>query len=246
MITGIGSGEQKHLELLLNEYCNEMNISHPLNSNMIEIDWKLIESVEIIIIGVSSFITFPFYRFPQEETNTPHFIFFANTKDFAVKFFQDFGLDYLQKPLNGSDLKRAIDNALCQLELRRESQKLQNKYRNALQSFWNKFQTDQELNKQIEIPVQFGLKLIHLSEVTYIHADGDYTVFHFADQSTIVSNLHLHDFEMDLQFPSFRRVNNAAIINLDCLESVTGNMVILKCKTRLTLSRKNMNDFRSL
>lgn len=245
LIIGSDLKEQKHLELLLNKYCPEMNISGSFDASKETIYKNERESTSLLFLEISSFAASSFNTFSQEGKNSPHLIFLVNTNDFTVNILQDFGLDYLQKPTIWSDLRKAIDSAVYQLELRRDNQELQDKYSNALKSFWNHIHTGQKLTTQIEIPVQFGSKLINLAEVTYIHADGDYAVFHFADQSMIVGNLSLDDFEKRLSNPLFHRINNATIINLDYLESVTGNTVILKCKTRLTLSRKKMSDFRS-
>jgi two-component system, LytTR family, response regulator len=245
LITVCDPKEQKHLEMLLNKYCPEMNISGSFDPSKETIYKNERESTSLLLLEVSSFAASHFNTFSQEEKNNHLLIFLVNTNDFTINILQRFGLDYLQTPTIGSDLRKTIDNAIDHLELRRDNQELQDKYYNALQSFWNHIHTGQKLTTHIEIPHQFGSKLINLTEVTYIQADGDYAVLHFADRSIIVGNLTLDDFEQRLQTRSFCRINNATIINLDYLESVSGNMVILKCKTRLTLSRKKMNDFRS-
>ncbi len=99
--------------------------------------------------------------------------------------------------------------------------------------------------RKITVPVQFGFKLINPAELTYLQADGNYTILHMADQSIIVANLSFEEFEKTLAYPEFYRINTSTIINMIYLKSFTNDTVMLTCNTQLTLSRKKISDFRN-
>jgi len=114
-----------------------------------------------------------------------------------------------------------------------------------MESSHHKGSSDGKRIKKITVPVQFGFKLVNPAELTYLQADGNYTILHIADQSIIVANLSFKEFGKILAYPEFYRINSSTIINMNYLKSFTNDTVVLACKAQLTLSRKKISDFRN-
>jgi two-component system LytT family response regulator len=81
----------------------------------------------------------------------------------------------------------------------------------------------------------------------YLEADSNYTILHLSGLDKIVATRSLGEFEELLKGPVFYRIHKSTIINLNYLKaysSYEGNFAELTDGTRLSISRRKVNEFR--
>jgi len=81
----------------------------------------------------------------------------------------------------------------------------------------------------------------------YLQADSNYTILHISGLDKIVATRALGEFEHMLDHPMFFRIHKSTIINLNFLKaysSYQGNFAELTDGTRLSISRRKVNEFR--
>jgi two-component system LytT family response regulator len=102
---------------------------------------------------------------------------------------------------------------------------------------------------RITVTEQFGFRMVNVADLMYLQADSNYTILHLSGLDKIVSTRSLGEFEKILDRPDFFRIHKSTIINLNYLiaySSYEGNFAELVDGTRLSISRRKLNDFREV
>ena len=89
--------------------------------------------------------------------------------------------------------------------------------------------------------------MLNVSDIMYLQADSNYTIIHLSGLNKIVATRSLGDFEKILNDPAFFRIHKSTIINMNFLQaysSYEGNFAELNDGTRLSISRRKLNEFR--
>lgn len=134
----------------------------------------------------------------------PYIVFTTAFNEYAVKAFEYAAFDYLLKPV---DPKRLADTILRCIDSMNSGQKQQ---------------TDLLLNsyKKLIFRNTSGVVFIEPSEIVYIEAAGNYSVFHLSNSKTETVTLLLGRVEEQLTSEAFFRIGRSIIINLDYLKKV--------------------------
>lgn len=60
----------------------------------------------------------------------------------------------------------------------------------------------------------------HETEISYLQADVNYTIFHLSDGKKIVSSFTLKKYENDSRLSGFLRVSKSYLVNPDFIENI--------------------------
>ncbi len=158
-------------------------------------------------------------------------VFVTAYDQFAVKAFRFSALDYLLKPIDGKDLKAAVEKAekrswpqTQQLSLLK--QQLQN--------------GDKVLPDKIALPYQNGVTFAEIKNVVYCESDNNYTRIHTVDGSKYMVAKTLGDIQEVLEERNFLRVHRQYLINLNHIKKYVrggGNYVILSNNQSIPVAR---------
>lgn len=163
-------------------------------------------------------------------------IFVTAYDKYAIKAFELSAVDYLIKPINRSRLSEAVNKLRVKLT---EKHKLAN-YTVLLESI------QQEEFKQIVIPELGNRRIIDLSNIVAIEADGAYSKVHLVDSSVITVSKTLKYFESVLPQESiFFRSHRAWIVNTSHLKEFnkTTNAIYLNHNITAKISRNKLIEF---
>jgi len=153
--------------------------------------------------------------------NLPFIVFITAYDEYAIRAFEYAAFDYLLKPVEPGRLFETVLRCRNR-DIQREKQK------SILLA---------ESHKKLLFRNVSGFVIIDPSEIVYIEADGNYSVFHLdADKTETVTSL-LHKIEIQLPGIKFFRTSRSAIINTTYLKKI--NTRQLQC-----LLVKNQNEFR--
>jgi two-component system, LytTR family, response regulator len=147
-------------------------------------------------------------------------------KDYAIEALRNGASDYLLKPVNVGDLKKAIERII-------ESKKqASNK---------NQESPAPETGKLL-LPCPKGFLVMNQEEILAIHAEGNQSVVYKTNGETILINKGLGSFEECLPAGRFFRTHRSAIVNTQFVTEINKDKctVMVNHKVRLPLSVGNI------
>jgi two-component system, LytTR family, response regulator len=158
-------------------------------------------------------------------------VFVTAYDKFAVKAFRFSALDYLLKPIDGKDLKAAVEKAA--------------------QRHWPQTQQVSLLKEQlhggaktlpdkIALPYQNGVTFAEIKQVIYCESENNYTRIHTADGNQYMVAKTLGDIQEVLEERNFLRIHRQYLINLNHIKKYVrgeGNYVIMSNNQSIPVAR---------
>lgn len=160
-------------------------------------------------------------------------VIFATAYDeFAVQAFKTSAIDYLLKPIDKTDLLKAIDKVR-----KRQRNQLLPEQMEMLMAAMNRRATPHE---RIALPTQTGLQFINVEDIIYCISDSNYTFVHLADGSNVLVSRTLKDIEGLLPGHQFLRIHHSHLINTGKISQYMrgdGGYVVMDDGKNLNVSR---------
>ena len=157
-------------------------------------------------------------------------VFVTAYDQFAVKAFRFNAMDYLLKPIDGKDLKVAVEKALQQKPFPQQLQLLKQQLHGG-----EKYHPD-----KIALPYQNGVTFTEVKNILYCEAENNYTRFFVAGGQKCVVSKTLGDIQEVLEERNFLRVHRQYLINLDHIKKYVrgeGNYLIMSNDENIPVAR---------
>lgn len=235
------------LVLMLASHCPEIHICGTAASASLGRELLEREEIDFIFLDISmpkedgfAFL----HSIPKENYGI---IFVTAYEEYALRALKASAIDYLLKPVNPLELREAVSKAIQYLELRKAKANIRSIYQESLDNLHDQIQSENKTTEKITIAEQLGFRMVKVSEIMYLQADSNYTIIHLSGLDKIVATRSLGEFEKMLENPIFFRIHKSTIINMEYLKaysSYQGNFVELTDGTKLSISRRKLNDFR--
>ena len=168
--------------------------------------------LDIEMPGVDGFAVLK--ALPQDIA--PAIIFVTAFQDHAVKAFELRASDFVVKPVSGSRLASALDQARSDLDARRAGERLA-----FLQTRLAELESRALAASDPGLWVQIGSekRRLTLKDISWLEAERDYVRVHMKDHSHLV-NSTLGEMESALEEHAFIRVHRSAIVRKDKVRGV--------------------------
>lgn len=175
----------------------------------------------------------------------PHLpvVFTTAYDEFALRAFKENALDYLEKPIDPAELRRAVGKLVHALgdpgEMRARNDNLRTVMADPVSP----------LSNRVAVPSRDGLVLLRHEDILYLEASDSYTVVHARDGRRTISSKHIRVFENNLDPRKFFRVHKSYIINLEHLASFSrseGNMAVLDNGALVPVSRRKLPELMAM
>lgn len=156
-------------------------------------------------------------------------IFITAHEEFAIKAIKFSALDYILKPVDAEELKRAVEKALESMDTRKEDTQF-----DALQ---NNIQPQQK--RRLVLKTQESVHVVDLDQIIRCEADRNYTSFFLTENRKILVSKTLKEYETLLSGYNFLRVQQSHLINLDYVDRYdkgNGGSVVMKDGSEVPLS----------
>lgn len=147
-----------------------------------------------------------FEIFNQIEKSKAKLIFITGHEKYAINAIKHHAIDYILKPINISEFKNSVENALNLI------------HREPKIGSVNQFSIKQK--NSFMLKALESIKMVKLNEVVYLKASGPYTEVYLTNSDKITVTKHLKDFENKLENTGFFRVHNSFIINTLKMRSI--------------------------
>jgi len=150
--------------------------------------------------------------------------------NYAIKAFKENAIDYLLKPIDSDDLKRAVSKILSQ----KEKQGLGFELDKVIDSL------RPPNNKKISIPLSGRTLFVDNEEVIYCKSDGNYTEIYLTEGKCEVITKNLKDVDRELLNEAFYRVHNSFVVNTYHIKEyirADGHYLIMSNNQKIPISR---------
>ncbi|WP_118976269.1 LytR/AlgR family response regulator transcription factor [Taibaiella koreensis] len=163
-------------------------------------------------------------------------IFTTAYNQYAIEAFQENVLDYLLKPINISNLQRAVAKVEKQVALKKSNEEVA-KHLRSLQKL---------APGKISLPTIDGYLFIAPQEIIRCEASGSYSNFYMSSGKKIVVSMLLKKCEDLLPSALFLRIHNSHIINLQFVQQYIrgrGGYIVMQDGSRVDVAASRKQDF---
>ena len=159
-------------------------------------------------------------------------IIFTTAYDkFAAKAFRISAVDYLLKPIDGNELKIAVNKAEEKILASKGGVNIANLLHNI------KHPVQQQ---KIAFPKREGYEFIAAENIQYCHAEGAYTNIYLAGGKKFLVSKTLGDIEEMLPSEIFIRIHHSTIVNINAVThyiKTDGGYVVMNTNEKLMVSK---------
>src|SRR5258708_3502194 len=168
----------------------------------------------------------------------PQVIFVTAFDSHALRAFQYSAVDYLLKPLNGSDLRRAVDKVVQKFRTPEAGDHL-----DVLMANIKALQASEQ---RMAIPTTNGLSFVFLRDILRFEANGAYTKVIMTDGRSELTSRSIREYEVLLPEGVFIRVHHSHIVNVNKIEKYLkerGGHFIIQITTTIEVAIRRREDF---
>lgn len=138
-------------------------------------------------------------------------IFITAFNEYAIKAFKFAAIDYLMKPINPGEFKKAIDQVLLSHDKK--------DFEDKLQAYLSHIKESLVEHKKIILKTAESIHLIKVHDIIRCEADKGYTEFFLRSGKKILVSKGLKDYDELLSDFGFIRTHQSHLINLDYIAS---------------------------
>jgi two-component system LytT family response regulator len=194
------------LAAMLETECPQVNVVSACNNAETAIAAIEKHSPEIVFLDVEMPRMNGFEMLEKLPSINFHIIFTTSYDQYALKAIRFSALDYLLKPVDREELKRAVQKAgdRVQVPIPQQLQLLLEKIK----------QPSQSINK-IALPTIEGLQMIAIDSIIYCESDDNYTRIYLKNKKKLLVTRSLKELEEMLESYSFLRIHRSYLANLN-------------------------------
>lgn len=225
------------LEWQLKQYCPQVQIASLCHSADEGIEAIKKHSPDLVFLdiempGKNGFEVIRHFPDPSFDI-----IFATAYNQFALQAFKAAALDYLLKPVDAEDLKKAID--------RFEKKQLHKNLRSQLEQLLKEYKPAKAPVNKIALPTSDGIVFADPAEITRAEASSNYAIIHFTNKTKLVMAKTLKEVEELLHQHHFIRIHQSHLVNIEQIARYTkadGGMIYMKDDTCLPVSRQRKDE----
>jgi two-component system, LytTR family, response regulator len=168
-------------------------------------------------------------------------IFTTAFNQYAINAIRFSALDYLVKPVDVTELVQSVSKVS-----EKPANTINKQQLDILQQFFN---NQKSVPDRIAVAVTSGLEIIHLNNILYLEAEGNYTNIHLENSRPLLSSKTLKEFEDILPATQFCRIHNASLINIQFIKKYNkgeGGQVVLSNGAVLDVARRRKEELLQL
>ena len=158
-------------------------------------------------------------------------IFTTSYDQYAIKAIRFSALDYLLKPIDHEELKKAVQKSINGMKTPLPQQ---------IEILLQKLHHPTIAVNKIAIPTMEGLQMVLVENIINCESDRNYTVLFLKNKQKIIASRSLKEIEEMLQDYSFARVHHSHLVNLNEVEKYIkgeGGHLLMSDGTTVDVSR---------
>lgn len=163
-------------------------------------------------------------------------IFTTAYSEYAIKAFKFSAIDYLLKPIDIEELKKAVSKV---------EKRVSNNMTSRLAQLVQNLKQGSAENYKIALPTLEGLVFVNIKDILYCEASSNYTQIFTTEEKYLVSKT-LKEYDELLSDHNFFRIHNSYLININSIKKYVkgeGGYVVLNNNTALDVSKRKKEAF---
>ena len=165
-------------------------------------------------------------------------VFTTAHSEFAIKAFKFSAIDYLLKPVDIEELKKALEKV---------EKKINGSISDRLEQLIQNLRPAGNVqNFKLALPTSDGLVFVKVDDILYCEASSNYTNIYTSDGKKHVISRTLKEYEDLLADHNFFRIHNSHLINLGSIKKYVrgeGGYVIMNNDVTLDVSKRKKEAF---
>jgi two-component system LytT family response regulator len=235
MIKAILVDDEKHcretLSIQLEKYCSEVQLLAQCSSAVQGLEAIAQYQPDVVFLDVEM-PKMNGFEMLQQFSHIPFDVIFTTGYDaYAIKAIRFSAIDYLLKPINKDELKKAVGKV---------SQKTGHNLNQQLDILLEKLGTKQVSLQKIALPTLDGFELVSLDNILHCEADSNYTHVVMKHAKKVLVSRTLKEIEELLEGHAFLRIHHSYLVNLNEIVRYVrgeGGYVIMSDNTSIAVSR---------
>ncbi len=194
---------------MLGQYCENIEVCGSANNVRSAVELINTEEPDVVFLDIEMSDGSGFDVLEKTIYNDFAVIFVTGYDQYAIRAIKCAAMDYLLKPIDLEELKKAAQSAFT---LRNNWEDDQLKETQAA--------NEKETLNEIIIHGKFKKSIVQPNEIIYFESDGNYTQIHLLSNKCITASKNLNYFESLLQDLNFYRLHRGFIANLTKIKRV--------------------------
>ena len=235
MIKGIIIDDEPYcseiLAALLESDCPEVEITGICNNAKDALIAIRQHSPDLVFLDVEMPKMNGFEMLEQLPAINFHLIFTTSYDQYALKAIRFSAIDYLLKPIDREELKKAVDKV---------KERIQTPIPQQLEILMQKLKHSSIQINKIALPTMEGLQMIPVETIISCESDDNYTILQLKSKKKILVTRSLKEMEEILEQHSFIRVHRYYIVNLNEIEKYIkgeGGYLVMSDGTSIDVAR---------
>lgn len=228
----------RSLELLIKKYCPEVMLVAMSKEAAEGIDLINTHQPDVVFLDINMPKMNGFEMLERLKFREFQLVFTTAHEEYALRALKKRAIDYLLKPISGTELKEAMEKVKKKVGEKRRSLDL--------------FNLLKELKDAapVKIPIQtkYGVEIIATGDIVYVEADSNNSLIVLANANRLLSLRPLKEHEAALcaESTNFIRIHNSYLINLNYVRRYVRDetaYVIMEDGKRIPVSRQKKDEF---
>jgi two-component system LytT family response regulator len=228
---------RESLKILLEDFCDNVEVK-ALCQNVEEgIEAISVHKPDVVFLDIQMQRETGFDLLAKIKNIDFEVIFTTAYSEYAIKAFKFSAIDYLLKPIDIEELKRALSKV---------ERKLNGSFSQRLEQLIQNLKPATPQNLKLALPTSDGLVFIKIDQILYCEASSNYTEIYCDDGKKYIVSRTLKEYEDILTEHNFFRIHNSHLINLSCIKKYVrgdGGYVIMDNDAALDVSKRKKEAF---
>lgn len=236
MIIDDEEGARESLSILLEKYVDGVKIVAKADSIAMGMEKIKKYTPDLVFLDIEMPFGSGFELLNRMKPINFDIIFVTAYDHYALKAIKFSALDYLLKPVDIEELKKAVDK-----HKKRNPEQAAESYQNLVDN-----ESIEGDNKKLAIPDSSGIIFVPIKTIIRCESDGNYTKIFLTSGKKILASKTLGEYESMLDGDGFFRVHRSHLINLSHLKKYNKgehSYVELGDGTQVDVSRRKKSAF---
>lgn len=233
---------RENLKMIIDDFCPEIQVAGLAGSA--KEARKMVEELnpELVFLDIMMPGEDGFSFLQSLEGRSFQVIFTTAFREYALKAIKESAIDYLEKPIDIDELKKAVEKAV-KLHAEKKGNLLSD---DRITKILQEIALTNNVEKTV-IPTRDGLAVVKNTDIVHLEASENYTTLFCVGGKKYVSSKSIKAFEDKLDPNMFFRVHKSHIINiahhLKEFNRADGNIAVLSDGSQIPVARRKLQEF---
>jgi two-component system LytT family response regulator len=228
------TNNRENLRLALQAYCQEVEVVGEADSALSAMDRIKEVSPDLVFLDIAMPMGSGFDLLESLPKIDFDIIFVTAFDQYAIRAIKFAAVDYLLKPIDALELKKAVDRV--------QSKRLQHRQQGQLETLIHNLQHQE---KKIALPQSDHIEFVAVNTIIRCQGDRNYTHFFLEDGRELLVSRTLKEYVELLNDQSFYRVHQSHLVNLNFVQKYSrrdGGILIFADGAKIPVARARKEE----